>query len=258
MSTITMARETHLQNMWKDTCENFGFREGIDSYFKLIVNSYSDSNRGYHGLAHLTECVSNASWFRHEFDYPNEAIMALFFHDAVYDTHDSDYNNVMRSASACETVMNGMYVRSGKLPNYDVIERTKSYIRATGHSEPPNNHDESLIMDIDLAVVASHPAEEIERGIRKEYKWVPLKEYSRARKDVLIKLYNRNPVFNTPLVENLLGNKMRHNLLEMIQLNGAVVAVGGTFDLFHAGHKKLIDVAFTLAGHDMKLSLIHI
>jgi pantetheine-phosphate adenylyltransferase len=144
--------------------------------------------------------------------------------------------------------MTELYKHSGKTPDLDVIERIKSYILATEHAEPPRNHDEALIMDIDLAYTASHNFSDVENWIRQEYRWVPRKVYSRARKNILIKLLIRDPIFYTPIIQEVLGKKMKRNLFEMIRMNGARVAMGGTFDLLHAGHKKLIDTAFAFAG----------
>jgi pantetheine-phosphate adenylyltransferase len=237
----------NIEKAWKETCAGLGVHPDAEVY-ALIFEAYSQKTRRYHSLWHLEHCISLGH--RHFFDYPSEAMMALFFHDFVYDTHRDDALNVADSAEECGKLLEKMYVDSGMNPDMIVIDRVKSYILTTTHTDPPKSGDESLIMDIDISMIAAYKPDEIENWIREEYAWVPFNDYRRARKNILINLYLRGvELYHTSYYRSKFGADTRNRILHMIQLNGAVVALGGTFDLLHVGHEALITEAFRMTAN---------
>ena len=61
-----------------------------------LTNAYSEPHRHYHTLRHVTECLTEFNSVRHLARQPVAVEMAIWFHDAIYDTHAQD--NEERSA----------------------------------------------------------------------------------------------------------------------------------------------------------------
>jgi predicted metal-dependent HD superfamily phosphohydrolase len=56
--------------------------------FTTVIAAYSESERHYHTLRHLEECFAHFNFLRAFSKQPAEIELALWFHDAIYDTRD--------------------------------------------------------------------------------------------------------------------------------------------------------------------------
>ena len=64
--------------------------------FKKLFCAYTEPHRYYHTLQHIAECLVRFHTIRHLATNPSEIEVALWFHDAIYDTRRDD--NEVRSA----------------------------------------------------------------------------------------------------------------------------------------------------------------
>lgn len=156
--------------------------------FETIFLNYSDLYRVYHNPKHLVNCFDVLSKF-----FPNEKLnpaicLALFFHDAVYNTTKTD-----NEAQSC-------LLLDKLLPDIDESIRNdaKSYIMVTS-SHLPFDDKSKIVVDCDLAILGSSPEEyeQYENSIREEYYFVPKDLYISGRAKVMNKFANKEFVFCT-------------------------------------------------------------
>ncbi|MFH2112659.1 MAG: N-methyl-D-aspartate receptor NMDAR2C subunit [Candidatus Bathyarchaeota archaeon] len=184
--TATHATLARWLELWNDQAKDTVLRD----IYSDLVKRYSEPHRHYHNLPHISRCLQELTEARSHAHHPFEVELALWFHDAVYDPRRSD-NEEASAGYAMETL--------GKLTEKEILERIRSLILATKHTDPPRSDDERLIADIDLAILGS-PAEEYreyEDGIRREYSWVPEDRFKAGRTEVLARFLERDHVYHT-------------------------------------------------------------
>jgi len=244
-------KRTGLDELWDMTCARLRIGPSPDSraVLEYLLVQYSNPDRHYHTMNHAVFCVHTAFFFFDSFEHPYEAIMALWFHDVIYDTHKTDGYNERASADAAQSLLTKL-----GLPG-DRIATIRKYILATQHSYAPEDHDCALVMDADLAQITAESPERTASRIRLEYSWVPRHVYVPERKKILKNLLGKDHFFHTEefrntstdhrsIPERTLEEVARKNIISEIQILGANVIVRGTFDLLHEGHKLLIKEAF--------------
>jgi predicted metal-dependent HD superfamily phosphohydrolase len=109
--------------------------------------------------------------------------LALWFHDAIYDTHRSD--NEERSADWAKSSVRNV--------------RVHALVMATRHEAVPHDIDAQVLVDVDLWILSA-PEErfdEYEAQIRQEYGWVPGPIYRHKRKAILESFVARAAIYNT-------------------------------------------------------------
>lgn len=157
-----------------------------------IVSRWDESHRHYHSLQHLRECLALFEECRAQATHPGEVALALWFHDAVYETREHD--NEERSAAWAARAL----IDAGAAG--DVAARVQAMIVATRHDGATASADARLVVDIDLAILGAAPERfaEYELQIRDEYAHVPEPVFRAKRAEILRGFQAREPLFATP------------------------------------------------------------
>jgi predicted metal-dependent HD superfamily phosphohydrolase len=77
-----------------------GGSQGLTGHLGELIHAYSSPDRYYHNLTHIQDCLSVFDQTSSLVAHPKEVELAIWFHDAVYDTRRSD--NEQKSAEWAE------------------------------------------------------------------------------------------------------------------------------------------------------------
>ena len=146
--------------------------------FNLLFNAYTESQRYYHTIQHIVECLDMFHQVRDQLNDPIAVEWAIWFHDIVYDPQASD--NEEQSADL-------MQKKCGHLLSSDQIKKVYAWILATKKHKPSNDQDLNYLLDIDLAILGSLRSRFVayEQQIQQEYAWVEPELYKQKRAEVL-------------------------------------------------------------------------
>jgi predicted metal-dependent HD superfamily phosphohydrolase len=177
-----------------------------------LARRYAEPHRAYHTLAHLEACFTELEPAAHLAEHLAEVQLALWFHDAIYDTQASD--NEDRSASWAEQALTD----AGADPT--VSARVRDLVLATKHAAVPAGRDAELLVDVDLSILGADDArfDQYEAEVRAEYAWVPEAQFRAARADILRSLLRRPSLYATEWFRSRLETKARVNLERSIAL----------------------------------------
>lgn len=179
--------------------------------FADIIARYAEPHRFYHTGQHLAECLERWAELREQTDHPAEVELALWFHDAIYDTH-SDSNEARSADLALSAVLSlGGDAASAR--------RIQDLILSTRHATIPVGQDAQLIVDTDLAILGAEYARfvEYEHQIRQEYAWVPERIFRERRASVLRGFLERPFLFSTDLFRARYERRVRANIRQSLE-----------------------------------------
>jgi predicted metal-dependent HD superfamily phosphohydrolase len=178
--------------------------------FQSICSHYAEPARQYHTLQHLGECLDLLESVMSLATHPAEVEMALWFHDAIYNTASQD--NEAQSAKWARSELS----KAGVLP--EKIDRIQSLIMATCHTALPITIDECLLVDIDLAILGSSAERfaEYEQQIRSEYIFVPEPIFNQKRQEILQGFLDRSTIYSTKYFQDKLERRARANIKRSI------------------------------------------
>ena len=199
---------------WRDAWRDLGCA-GSDSDFHELAARYAEDHRRYHTTQHLSECLGLWRTVRALASRPGEVAVALWFHDAVYDTKRQD--NEERSANLARDAV----TRAGLAS--EVGDRVHALIMATRHDAVPTDGDMQLLVDIDLSILGADAArfDEYEHQVREEYAWVPSIMFRRTRRTILEQFLERPRIFQTEHFHQAREVAARQNLQRSVmQLGG--------------------------------------
>jgi predicted metal-dependent HD superfamily phosphohydrolase len=175
-----------------------------------LVHCYSEPHRHYHTLQHLAECFDRLSELKPHLAHKPEVELALWFHDAIYDTHRED-NEALSAQWAADSARSlGVSEPS--------VRRIVRLVMATRHATEPKGTDAEALVDADLGILgaASERFFEYESQIRQEYAWVPEPVFRAKRAEILTRLLDRPYIFSTELFRSRYEARARANLLKSI------------------------------------------
>jgi predicted metal-dependent HD superfamily phosphohydrolase len=194
---------------FESSLAQLGIQPSQDVFARLQA-AYSQPGRHYHSARHIGACLTQFDSHRALAQRPAEIKIALWFHDAVYDTKRSD--NERHSADWA-----AKYLASERVA-VDTIARVHALIMATRHDAPVSDRDQQLLVDVDLGVLGQ-PARVFDRydaDIRREYHWVPWPQYVEARRAVLNGFLNRPRIYSTTTFVERFEAQARHNIAHAI------------------------------------------
>ena len=195
---------------WSAAWRDLGLPAPASPVLDALLRGWAEPHRKYHTPQHLRECLALFDRERATAERPGEVAIALWFHDAVYDT--SRHDNEAASADWARRVL----LDAGAAA--EVAARVHALIMATRHSEVPATPDARLLVDIDLAILGAAPArfDEYERQIRDEYGFVPEARFRAKRGEILRAFLDRPMLFSTPACAARFDAPARANLARAI------------------------------------------
>ena len=182
--------------------------------FDRLAELYRSPGRHYHTDVHVTECLRALDGHRDLAERPDEVELAIWFHDAIYDTRRSD--NEDASALLALECLGPLGVRE------DSLDRLAQLIRWTQRHDA-QGRDGELLIDIDLGILGQAPEvfARYDAAIRAEYAWVPDQDYRAGRAQVLRSFLGRERIFVTPTFHDAFEGAARANLARALaQLEG--------------------------------------
>lgn len=187
-----------------------GARGEADACLEALRRAWREPQRHYHSLQHLSECLDLLRAHRDSAQRPDELVLALWFHDAVYAPRAKD--NEQRSADWARQALD----EAGADPA--TTARIHALILDTAHAADPAPGDPSLLVDIDLAILGAAPERfaEYERQVRAEYAWVPGFLFRYKRRQLLRDFAKREPLYRTSALRERLQAQARSNLAQAI------------------------------------------
>ena len=173
--------------------------------FAQIQDYYSEDWRRYHTPAHLEHCLDCLDRVRHLLREPDSVEMALWFHDAIYDTKSDD--NEDRSADWFQAA-----VGCHSEPTFAATVR--ELILVTKHGDLPSDNDAGFMVDIDLSSFGL-PWEQFlddSNNVRDEYQHLSDADFYRGQLQFLRYLLDRSSFFATPYFRKHYEARARANL----------------------------------------------
>jgi predicted metal-dependent HD superfamily phosphohydrolase len=184
--------------------------ELTDRLFEQLQQAYQTPDRHYHNNHHIVDCLTTFQKFRHLATEPSAVEIAIWFHDAIYDSRASD--NEERSAQWAQDYLQSV----GAGPK--MIAQIVQMILATKTHQAldPNSQ---ILVDIDLTILSASPEvfEAYDRAIRREYAWVPKSDYQPKRRQVLQGFLDRQAIYHQPEIRQVYEAQARKNIITKLQ-----------------------------------------
>lgn len=180
-----------------------------ETAWQALDTGYGAPVRHYHGWSHVADLLAGHDAVRGVADFTgldHDAVdLAIYFHDAVYDTGRSD--NEARSAEL-------LAAQAGDVADTDRFRAAEALIRETAAHGPSADPATRLMADLDLAVLGASPPAytAYAAAIRQEYAAVPDIAWRFGRGSVLERFLARSRLYQTDFFHDRLETTARANL----------------------------------------------
>ena len=186
----------------------------IEALHAEVLARYREPQRHYHTAQHLDECFERWPEVRAHAEHPAEVELALWFHDAIYDTHRTD-NEALSASLALGSAL-GLGV------SQDSAQRISDLILCTRHAVAPEGADAEALIDVDLSILGAAPQrfDEYELQVRQEYAWVPDEAFRERRAEILRQFLARRYIYSTGVFRERYEPRARANLVRSLAILG--------------------------------------
>jgi predicted metal-dependent HD superfamily phosphohydrolase len=199
-----------LQNIWMGIFEDMQVAPAnARGAFDRLITAYSRPERHYHTLEHLEEMFAIANQLGPEGGDAPAVRLAIWFHDAVYNTHAQD--NEKRSAALAREILTELQVPAFLIETVARLVMTTDYARSWKTLAAT---DAAIIRDADLGVLGALPERYLRYAtdIRLEYDWVPEATYREGRAHVLWNFLSRPTIYHHAAICQERESRARANL----------------------------------------------
>lgn len=196
----------NLEQRWMALWKRLGAQGDANAVYDVLVARYSEPHRAYHTLEHIGHCLDEFEQVRNLATNPDAVELALWYHDAIYDTKANDSEE--RSATLSVEM-----VRNASLPD-NFGQSVANLIMATKHTSAPTDSDVRLLVDTDLSILGQteDKFDEYERQVRKEYEWVAEDAFVAGRSAILKSFLDRSTIYSTQFFRNRYEAQARANI----------------------------------------------
>ena len=196
---------------WRRTWQQLGSSDGDEALYHALAARYAEPHRSYHTMQHLDECFDKFRLAQSDAEHAGEIELALWFHDAVYDTKRPDNEEKSADWARDSAIAAGLPASAA--------ERIHALIMCTRHDAAPHADDEKILVDVDLSILGAEPGRfaEYERQVRAEYAWVPEPVFRARRCAILEAFIARATIFSTQAFIAAYEAKARLNLARSLE-----------------------------------------
>jgi predicted metal-dependent HD superfamily phosphohydrolase len=205
-----------MQKRWSHLWQKLGTSPPA-GVWEQLVNLYNSPDRYYHNLTHLEACWHLLDLFALNYpdprttDVETTVALALWFHDAIYDSHAADNEQLSADLAKSTILQSGL--------SAELADRVDRLILATGHhGDVMNDLETQLLLDIDLGILGSDSDTfwTYEHNIRQEYAWVPWTIFQQKRMEILQIFLDREFIYQHEFYRARLEAPARQNLTAAI------------------------------------------
>jgi len=196
MATTPEDRRAALVRNWHSILDACSAAAGKrDETFAHLIAAYTEPQRHYHNLTHIVSMLDLLPLVTSQSsDRTARAALKLatWYHDVVYDPRRAD--NEANSAEVARLSLRELGIQEA------TVERVCQLILLTKDHQAPEDDVEALqFLDADLLILqtSSHNYASYAQAIRKEYAWVPDREFYEGRRKVLVQFLARSKIFRS-------------------------------------------------------------
>ena len=190
---------------WSQLMKTLEFDENREA-FDFLRNSYNERHRKYHNESHIDAVLSSLDNTKHLANDLPAVELALWYHDVVY--------KIFSSTNELDSAKLGKAFVLKNSTDEQLAENVYALIMATQHNTQIEGNDETLIVDIDLAILGSSADgyAKFEESIRQEYKLIPWMVYKKKRIEILNWFLDREHIYFHEYFRTALEDNARYNL----------------------------------------------
>jgi predicted metal-dependent HD superfamily phosphohydrolase len=194
---------------WNQLCQQLGVKDPdkASKIYRELFYLYEAPGRHYHNLFHVYMIVAeNFQPIRHQLADRLAVHMAIWFHDAIYDTKASD-NEEQSADLAKEKIKElGLPDAFGK--------KVSDLILTTKHLSKPKESDAQYLVDMDLAIFGQPEVifNNYVGEMRLEYGWKSDADFAKDKKDLVERFLKRRLIYCTDFFQNKYEVQARKNL----------------------------------------------
>ncbi len=188
---------------------------GAEALAADLLGRWSEPQRAYHDRRHLAETLTALDLLDEPLSDAERAqvVLALWFHDAVYDPADPA-GNEEASARLAESELPALGVAAADVAAVAALVRDTA-----AHAVEASTGPRAVLHDVDLWILAA-PAERFDEycaQVRAEYAHVPDADFGSGRAAVLRPFAEREAIYRTATARSRWEGPARENLARELQ-----------------------------------------